>query len=294
MSLKQSKSDRIFDAVNVCIMCLVLCVTLYPLIYVLSASISYPEAVMRGEIVLLPKGLSLLSYSKVFENNAIWMGYINSILYTLAGTLVNLVMTFFGAYPLSKKNLWGRKTISIILLFTMYFGGGLIPTYLVIKNLKMIDTFWVMILPGAIATYNLIVMRTYFSSSIPPELFEAAEIDGSNELQTIMNVVIPLSMPILSVIMLFYAVGHWNSYFHPMIYITSREKQPLQVIMREIVLQNSMADMTNASEGFLEQAMFSESIKYSTIVVASLPMLILYPFITKHFTKGVMLGAIKG
>ena len=294
MSLKQSKSDRIFDAVNVCIMCLVLCVTLYPLIYVLSASISYPEAVMRGEIVLLPKGLSLLSYSKVFENNAIWMGYINSILYTLAGTLVNLVMTFFGAYPLSKKNLWGRNTISIILLFTMYFGGGLIPTYLVIKNLKMIDTFWVMILPGAIATYNLIVMRTYFSSSIPPELFEAAEIDGSNELQTIMNVVIPLSMPILSVIMLFYAVGHWNSYFHPMIYITSREKQPLQVIMREIVLQNSMADMTNASEGFLEQAMFSESIKYSTIVVASLPMLILYPFITKHFTKGVMLGAIKG
>ena len=294
MSLKQSKSDRIFDAVNVCIMCLVLCVTLYPLIYVLSASISYPEAVMRGEIVLLPKGLSLLSYSKVFENNAIWMGYINSILYTLAGTLVNLVMTFFGAYPLSKKNLWGRNTISIILLITMYFGGGLIPTYLVIKNLKMIDTFWVMILPGAIATYNLIVMRTYFSSSIPPELFEAAEIDGSNELQTIMNVVIPLSMPILSVIMLFYAVGHWNSYFHPMIYITSREKQPLQVIMREIVLQNSMSDMTNASEGFLEQAMFSESIKYSTIVVASLPMLILYPFITKHFTKGVMLGAIKG
>lgn len=294
MSLKQSKSDRIFDAVNVCIMCLVLCVTLYPLIYVLSASISYPEAVMRGEIVLLPKGLSLLSFSKVFENNAIWMGYINSILYTLAGTLVNLVMTFFGAYPLSKKNLWGRKTISIIFLFTMYFGGGLIPTYLVIKNLKMIDTFWVMILPGAIATYNLIVMRTYFSSSIPPELFEAAEIDGSNELQTILNVVIPLSMPILSVIMLFYAVGHWNSYFHPMIYITSREKQPLQVIMREIVLQNSMADMTNASEGFLEQAMFSESIKYSTIVVASLPMLILYPFITKYFTKGVMLGAIKG
>lgn len=203
-------------------------------------------------------------------------------------------MTFFGAYPLSKKDLWGRKVISLLLLFTMYFSGGMIPTYLIIKQLRLVDTFWVMVLPGAIATYNLIVMRTYFVSSIPGELFEAAEIDGAGVMRTILHVVLPLSMPILAVMVLFYAVGHWNSYFNALIYLNSRARYPLQIFLREIVVQNQFSDMMDTTEGFAEQAMLTESIKYCTIVVASVPMLILYPFITKYFTKGVMLGAIKG
>lgn len=294
MKIHQSRSDRVFDGVNVFFLTVVLCLTLYPLIYVLSASVSEPARVMNGEVFLLPLGFSTTAYAKVFKNNDIWLGYGNTILYTLVGTAINLVMTFFGAYPLSKKDLWGRKVISLLLLFTMYFSGGMIPTYLIIKQLRLVDTFWVMVLPGAIATYNLIVMRTYFVSSIPGELFEAAEIDGAGVMRTILHVVLPLSMPILAVMVLFYAVGHWNSYFNALIYLNSRARYPLQIFLREIVVQNQFSDMMDTTEGFAEQAMLKESIKYCTIVVASVPMLILYPFITKYFTKGVMLGAIKG
>lgn len=294
MKIHQSRSDRVFDGVNVFFLTVILCLTLYPLIYVLSASVSEPARVMNGEVFLLPQGFSATAYAKVFKNNDIWLGYGNTILYTLVGTAINLVMTFFGAYPLSKKDLWGRKVISLLLLFTMYFSGGMIPTYLIIKQLRLVDTFWVMVLPGAIATYNLIVMRTYFVSSIPGELFEAAEIDGAGVMRTILHVVLPLSMPILAVMVLFYAVGHWNSYFNALIYLNSRARYPLQIFLREIVVQNQFSDMMDTTEGFAEQAMLTESIKYCTIVVASVPMLILYPFITKYFTKGVMLGAIKG
>ncbi len=294
MKIHQSRSDRVFDGVNVFFLTVILCLTLYPLIYVLSASVSEPARVMNGEVILLPRGFSATAYAKVFKNNDIWLGYGNTILYTLVGTAINLVMTFFGAYPLSKKDLWGRKVISLLLLFTMYFSGGMIPTYLIIKQLRLVDTFWVMVLPGAIATYNLIVMRTYFVSSIPGELFEAAEIDGAGVMRTIFHVVLPLSIPILAVMVLFYAVGHWNSYFNALIYLNSRARYPLQIFLREIVVQNQFSDMMDTTEGFAEQAMLTESIKYCTIVVASVPMLILYPFITKYFTKGVMLGAIKG
>ena len=294
MKIHQSRSDRVFDGVNVFFLTVILCLTLYPLIYVLSASVSEPARVMNGEVILLPRGFSATAYTKVFKNKDIWLGYGNTILYTLVGTAINLVMTFFGAYPLSKKDLWGRKVISLLLLFTMYFSGGTIPTYLIIKQLRLVDTFWVMVLPGAIATYNLIVMRTYFVSSIPGELFEAAEIDGAGVMRTILHVVLPLSMPILAVMVLFYAVGHWNSYFNALIYLNSRARYPLQIFLREIVVQNQFSDMMDTTEGFAEQAMLTESIKYCTIVVASVPMLILYPFITKYFTKGVMLGAIKG
>ena len=222
-------------------------------------------------------------------------GYLNTFIYTTVGTSINLLLTTMGAYALSRKNLYGRNVITAILIFTMFFSGGMIPTYLVVKSLHMLNTIWAMVIPGAISVYNLIIMRTFFQTSIPDELEEAAHIDGCSNIQTLIRIVLPLSTPILAVMVLFYAVSHWNTFFDGLIYLTDRNKFPLQLILREILIQNRVADMDSTlEESLIQQAIAVEGLKYALVVVANLPVLIMYPFVQKYFVKGVMIGSLKG
>jgi len=241
------------------------------------------------------------AYKKVFSHKDIMMGYKNTIIYTMIGTAINLIMTILAAYPLSRKDFYGRGWITAIFAFTMFFSGGLIPTYLVVKNLGMIDTIWALIIPTAVSTYNIVIMRTYFSTSIPYELQEAALIDGCSNTKILLKIMLPLATPIIAVMVLFYAVGHWNAYFNAIIYLTDRNKFPLQLILREILIQNQTEKLLQSSgaagvdiESVARQQMLAESLKYAVIVVASVPMLILYPILQKYFVKGIMLGALKG
>ncbi|MCY9670129.1 carbohydrate ABC transporter permease [Paenibacillus alginolyticus] len=293
-TLKKRKSDeKIFDAVVSTLAVLIVVVVLYPLIFIVSASFSDPALVLNGEVVLLPKQITLEAYRNVFQNDQIWNGYGNTILYTAVGTVINLIMTTLAAYPLSRPDLPGRGIIMFFVTLTMFFSGGLIPSYLLVKNLGMIDTMWALVIPGAIATYNLIVMRTYFQSSIPWEIQEAAHIDGCSNWKLLTHVILPLSKPILAVMILFYAVGHWNSFFNALIYIRSKDMYPLQLVLRE-VLMVSQADAVDSSVGLESKILLAESIKYVVIIISSLPVLLMYPFVQKHFVKGVMIGSLKG
>lgn len=291
----QTLGDRIFGIINFLILCLVVIIMLYPLIFVLSASISNPELLLRGEVRLFPKEITFDGYKRVFENRDVMRGYLNTFIYTTVGTSINLLLTTMGAYALSRKNLYGRNVITAILIFTMFFSGGMIPTYLVVKSLHMLNTIWAMVIPGAISVYNLIIMRTFFQTSIPDELEEAAHIDGCSNIQTLIRIVLPLSTPILAVMVLFYAVSHWNTFFDGLIYLTDRNKFPLQLILREILIQNRVADMDSTlEESLIQQAIAVEGLKYALVVVANLPVLIMYPFVQKYFVKGVMIGSLKG
>jgi len=293
--MKQSAGDRIFEIVNYVLLCGVLIVVIYPLIYVLSASFSDPAAILRGEIWLWPKGFNLRAYAKVFQNADILRGYYNTIVYTAVGTAINLVLTTLAAYPLSRKDFYGRNVITAFIVFTMFFSGGMIPMYLLIRDLHMLNTIWAIVIPGAVSVWNLIIMRTYFQSSIPHEIQEAAMIDGCNNLQTLVRVVLPLSAPIVAVMILFYAVGHWNAFFNALLYLTDRKMFPLQVILREILIQEDMSEMASRLDDSLIQYMMEiEGLKYAVVVVANLPVLVLYPFLQKYFVKGVMIGALKG
>lgn len=294
-NIQQSTVDNIFDAINTILLVFIVIIILYPLIFVVSASFSNPLLVMQGKIRLLPKELTTIGYERIFANEDIMTGYRNTLIYTVVGTLLNLVMTIAGAYPLSKKKFYGRNLIMGMFTFTMLFSGGLIPTYLVIKQLNLINNFWVMILPGAVSVYNMVIMRTFFQTTIPTEIEEAAAIDGSSNIQTLIKIVLPLSVPIISVMVIFYGVGHWNAYFNALIYISERSKFPLQLILREILIQNQMDDMMNIdTESIAQQQLMAETIKYAVIIVASVPVLLLYPILQKHFVKGVMIGAVKG
>jgi putative aldouronate transport system permease protein len=262
---------------------------------VLSASFSDPQAVLRGEMFLWPKGINFHSYEKIFQNKDILRGYSNTLIYTLVGTLINLVMTILAAYPLSRKDFIGRNAIMALFVFTMFFSGGLIPTYMLIKNLGMLNTLWVMIIPNAVSIWNIIIMRTFFQQSIPHELHEAATIDGCSNIQTLTRIILPLSMPIIAVTILFYAVGHWNAFFNAMLYLSDKNKFPLQLILREILIQGQTNDMVKMStESAIKQQREVEGIKYAVLVVANIPVLMLYPFLQRYFVKGVMIGAIKG
>lgn len=293
--IDRSIGDRIFDVVNYVLLTLVMLIVLYPLLFVLSASVSNPETVLRGEVWLIPKQINFDAYAKIFQNKDILLGYGNTILYTLLGTAINLIMTICAAYPLARKDFLGRGLITGMIVFTMFFGGGLIPTYLLIKNLNMLDTLWVMVIPNAVAVWNIIIMRTFFQQSIPGEIQEAAMIDGCSHMQTLLRIVLPLSMPIIAVMVLFYAVGHWNSYFNALIYLSSKDKFPLQLILREILIQSDSGDMIKlTSESAVKMKMSVEGLKYAVLVVANLPMLVLYPFLQRYFVKGIMIGALKG
>lgn len=292
-SIKQNKVDLVFDIVNISVLLCVMVVVLYPLIFVVSASFSDPMLVLQGKVRLLPKGLNYQSYVSVFQDKSIMVGYRNTILYTVVGTAVNLVMTVAGAYPLSRKDFVGRNLITIFFTFTMFFSGGLIPTYIVIKKLGLYNNFWVMVLPGAVGMWNLIIMRTFFQHTIPLELQEAAFIDGCRNFGILFKIVLPLSAPIIAVMVIFYGVGHWNAFFTALIYIKDQNKYPLQLVLREILIKNEMQNMTG-DETIVRQQLLAESIKYSVIIVSSIPVLILYPLLQRYFVKGVMVGAIKG
>jgi putative aldouronate transport system permease protein len=257
-------------------------------------------AVASGQIWFWPKGFTLEAYRNVFNNKIIWTGYGNSLFYMIAGTALNLVVTISCAFALSRQKLRGRNLFMGIFVFTMYFSGGMIPTYILMLNLKLIDTRWAMIIPGAMSVWNMIIARTYYHTSIPEELYEAAKIDGCSDLGIFARIALPLSTPIIAVIGLFYGVGHWNAFFGALIYLRSSELYPLQLVLRNILLMGQQLDMDLQSipieqfEWWARQAMMAEVMKYALIFIASVPVLVAYPFVQRHFVKGVMIGAIKG
>lgn len=288
------RSDFLFDVCVNLIAALVVLIVLVPLLFVLAASFSDPDLVIRGEVVLIPKGFTLKAYTMVFENEDIWRGFRNTCFYTVAGTGISVVLTILAAYPLSKKELPGRNLFMMLILFTMYFSGGMIPTYLVVKDLGMYDTIWALLIPAAISTYNLIVAKTFFENSIPLEVYESARLDGCNNVAMLPKIVLPLSKAILAVLVLYYAVGIWNAYFDALIYIRNTDLYPLQIVLRNILLLGQTEQMGTNDVGMAEKIKMAEAIKYSAIVVSSIPMLLLYPFVQKYFVKGVMIGAVKG
>lgn len=293
--VKESKGDRLFDIINYFLLVVVLIIVLYPLIFVAVASISNPAAVVNGEVWLLPKEITFTGYEKLFANKEILKGYMNTIIYTVVGTMVNVVMTILAAYPLSRKDFSGRNIFTALFVFTMFFSGGLIPTYLIVKDLGMTNTMWALIIPNAVAVWNIIIMRTFFQQSIPFEIQESAQIDGCGNFKILLKIILPLSMPILAVMTLFYSVAHWNSFFSALIYLSERDKYPLQLFLREILIQSNMQDMIQTSEESLAKTiMEAESIKYALVIVANLPILMLYPFLQRYFVKGMVIGAIKG
>ncbi len=275
-----------------------LVVVLYPVIFIVSASISSPDLVNSGEMWLLPKGITFEGYKMVFDNPQIWNGYKNTLIYTFLGTSINLLVTIPASYALSRKDFVGRGLITGLLLVTMFVSGGLIPSYLLIKSLGLIDTIWVMILPGAASVYNIIVCRTFFQGSIPGELEESAKIDGASNLTLFLKIILPLSAPIIAVMALFYGVGHWNSYFNALIYIRNQDLYPLQLVLRQIlVLQEMSAEMTMdaaTAEAMQNKATIADTVKYAVIIVATLPLIVIYPFMQRFFVKGVMIGSVKG
>ncbi|MGE7928772.1 carbohydrate ABC transporter permease [Lysinibacillus xylanilyticus] len=292
--LKESRGDRAFTIFNYVFLAIVAIIVLYPLLFVLSASLSNPQYVISGDMWLWPREFTVEAYKKVFQNPDIINGFINTLKYTFFGTVLNIVMTICAAYPLSRRDLKGKGFIMAFMVFTMFFSGGLIPTYLLIRDLGMINTFWVMIIPNAVAVWNIIIMRTFFQS-IPHELEESAMIDGAGNFRILWSIVLPLSFPVMAVMVLFYAVGHWNSYFQALIYLQDQSKFPLQLILRQILIQGQADDMIQAtSESFLAQKLSVEGLKYAVLIIANLPMLMLYPFLQRYFVKGVMIGSLKG
>ena len=295
MKTKRGISDRTSDIILVAITAVVLLIVAYPLYYVLIASVSNPYDVYAGKTFLLPSQFTLQGYTAVFADPSILSGYWNSIKYTVIGTIFSVVMLYITAYPLAQKDLPGRKFFSIFFLITMYFGGGLIPTFLVVKNTGLIDSIWALFLPGGVAVGNMIIVRNYFQNSIPRDLIEASEIDGCSKLRSFVSVVIPLSKPILAVMVVFSMVAYWNDWFTALIYLTA-EKAPLPLVLRNILIKSSASasQASTISGGYAELNKLTEMIKFSSIIVAAAPMMIVYPFVQKYFEKGFMAGAVKG
>jgi putative aldouronate transport system permease protein len=292
--MKKSRGEQLFDIVLIIVSILIFVIVAYPLYFVIIASLSNPEAVLGGKLSFWPVGLNIESYKMILNEPKIWIGYRNTIFYTTLGTVINLILTTLAAFPLSRKDMPYRKLLTFVITFTMLFSGGMIPVYMVVRGLKLTDTIWAMGIPNAISTYNMLVMKNYFQSSIPEELHEAAAIDGCGPFQSLLKVVLPLSRPILAVITLFYAVGHWNAFFNAIIYLRDQKLYPLQIILRDIMLQNSLEAVGGDMTGMYEKVMRGETMKYAVIIVASIPVLIFYPFVQKYFTKGIMVGAVKG
>lgn len=289
-------SDKTSDIILVLICLVIVFLVAYPLYYVLIASVSNPYDVYAGKTFLLPSGFTLDGYKAVFADNSIVTGYLNSIKYTVVGTVFSVVMVYLTAYPLSIKDLPGRKFISIFFIITMYFGGGLIPTYLVVKQTGLMDSMWALILPGGVAVSNMIIVRNYFENSIPKEMIEAAEIDGASKWTTFIKIVVPLSRSIMAVMVVFSMVAYWNDWFTALIYLPGQEKAPLPLVLRNILIKSSASasQASTISGGYAELNKLTEMIKFSSIIVAALPMLVIYPFVQKYFEKGFMAGAVKG
>ncbi|MDO4677141.1 MAG: carbohydrate ABC transporter permease [Eubacteriales bacterium] len=291
----QSTGDKIFIVSVYAILSLILVIVLYPLIYVVSASFSDPQAVISGKVVLWPVDVTLRGYQAVFKNPKIITGFANSLFYMFVGTAINLVMTMLCAYPLSRKEFTARNKIAALFVFTMYFSGGLVPNYMIVSKLGLINTRWAMLIPTAMSTYNMIIARTYMVNSIPDELYEAAQLDGCSPFKYLLKVIVPLSKPIIAVLALYYGIAKWNNYFDAMLYLNDPSKWPITMVLREILIQNQIDPtmLTDASALSKLQGM-TELLKYAVIVVASVPVLMIYPFVQKYFVKGVTIGAVKG
>lgn len=290
---KVMRGDRLFSLALILICALIFVVVVYPLYFVVIASVSSPTAISNGQVIFWPKSASLDGYKLVFSYDKLWTGYRNTIFYTAVGTLFNLAVTLPAAYAASRKEFMPRRVIMFLFAFTMYFGGGLIPTFLLIRSIGLYDTPWVFIIPFALNVYNFIITRTFFETSLSEAMHEAAVLDGCSEFRYFIKVVLPLSKAIITVVMLYYAVGHWNDYFSGLVYVRNKELVPLQLVLREILLIADSSQLT-ATSGYSNAMMYVESMRYGVILVSTLPLLIVYPFIQKYFEKGVMLGAVKG
>ncbi|MCK9253306.1 MAG: carbohydrate ABC transporter permease [Clostridiales bacterium] len=294
MKIKMSRSDRIFTNVNYLFLTVVLVVIFYPLIIVVSSSFSEPQAVISGKVWLFPVGLNFKGYQAVFRYQKIIMGFVNTIIYTVGGTLFGVSMTLLAAYPLSRRDLYGKGILTFIFTFTMLFSGGLIPSYLLNKALGLVDNRMMLVIAGSMSVYNIIITRTFFRSTLSEEILEATQIDGCDDFNFFLRFVIPLSSTIIAVLVLFIAVGHWNSYQTAIIYIRTESKLPLQIILRNILILSQTAALSGDVSLELAFSGMQDLIKYALIVVASAPILALYPFVQKYFVKGVMIGSLKG
>lgn len=297
VSVSQTRGDKVFGVINAIFIVFITIITLYPLIYVCSASISSPASVTSGRMWLWPTDITLEGYKRILKNSEIWMGYVNTIFYTVVNVVISLAVTLPAAYALTVKSLPGRKFIVFVFSVTMFFSGGMIPLYVVCRNLGLVNTLWAVILPSATSMWYIILTRTFFQSTIPHELEEASEIDGCSVFATFLRIVIPLSAPIIAVMALYFGVGRWNSYFGEMIFLRDRSKFPLQLFLREILIVATF-NQENASNAdaitMAEQLRIASIIKYATMIVATLPVIAAYPFIQRYFVKGVMIGSIKG
>lgn len=289
--IQESFGERFYTFVVYALLSIFCLLIVIPLLRIISGSFSDPMSLLRGEVGILPKGFTTAMYEKVFADNSIWVGYKNTIIYTVVGTIISVVLTAFGAYPLSRKDCFGRNVFMGLFTFTMFFSGGMVPTYLLVRNLHMLNTIWALLLPTAVSTYNLIIMRTFFQSSIPGELVESASLDGCSDLGVFFRIVIPLSAPIFAVMILFYGVAQWNAWFPALLYMDDRSMYPLQMVLREVLIENDISNMAGSTG---DAEIIGDGLKYATMVVATLPIMCLYPFLQKYFVKGVMIGAVKG
>lgn len=295
MITAKSTADKWFDALNILVLSGFALLILYPLYFVVIASVSEPDQIYAGNVWLWPQGFTLEGYRRILSDPQIWSGYGNSILYAAASALISVSLTIGAAYPLSRKDFYGRNTFMLFFVFTMFFSGGLIPTYLLVKNLGMVNTIWSVILPSAVDAFGIIIARTFFQSTIPDELREAAFMDGCRNTRFLWSVVIPLSKPIIAVLVLFAVVRQWNGFFDALIYLENEKLYPLQLVLRNILIQSQpIGDMISDIDSLLAKQRVSELIKYGVILIAAAPLLILYPFLQRYFVKGVLIGSIKG
>lgn len=292
--ISETRADRVFDVMNYVILTICLLIVAYPLYFIVIASISDPVDVNAGKVFLYPVKVTLDGYRRILEYDSFFTGYRNTLIYTLAGTAVNMLLTVPAAYALSRKDLVGRNFFMMLITFTMIFSGGLMPTYLLVRDLNMLDTTWALVVPVAVSAWNLIVARTFFQQTIPDDLLEAAQLDGATNVQFFARIVLPLSKPIIAVLILFYAVSHWNSYSNALYYLRTTGKYPLQLVLRSILFENSLNDMVDDAANLAAQMRLGDLIKYGVIIASSLPLLILYPFLQRYFIQGVMIGAVKG
>ena len=289
-----NRADRAFNTLDYVLLTIAFLLVAYPLYFVVIASVSDPIAVYEGRVIFYPIKPTLEGYRRILSYSTLFTGYKNTLIYTLVGTSINIVLTITAGYALSRKELVGRNVMMMGVMITMIISGGMIPNYLLVRSLRLYNTMWALILPGAVSTWNLIVTRTFFQQTIPDELREAADLDGCSDTAFFLRVVLPLSASIIAVMVLFYAVGHWNSYFNALIYLSSTAKYPLQLVLRNILIVNTLDDMVNDVATQAAQQRMGDLIKYGMIIISSLPLLVLYPFLQKYFVHGVMVGAIKG
>jgi len=292
--IKETTGDRVFNFINYTVATLVLLIIAYPVWVVIISSFSDPNALMSGKVWITPVGFNLDGYAAILRDERIWTGLTNSLIYTVFGTLVNMIVTVLAAYPLSRKDFTLRGPISLIFAFTMWFSGGLIPTFLLVQELGLFNTRLAMILPTAMSVWNMIILRTYFQSNVGGELLEAAKIDGCDDFQYLWKIALPLSKPSLAVICLYYLVANWNTFMNAYLYLTDESLYPIQVVLRDILLLGSSASSSSSAMQEGKAVITNELIKYSVVIAASLPMIIIYPFIQKFFVKGIMVGSVKG